>query len=260
MVSILPKTVFQFVRVKFPEESMLLPTSILKDVERMVANGIRITMTANRDTRIVSGIRHLRRSTIAGLTDLPDTVIYCFFASTTSDRKRIKIATPEKKAAAVKEPEEKKAAEPQPVVASVQEAENARYAEIRAFLTGLFDKMGIDAQIDISTRENGSIDVELSGNGMGAIIGRRGETLDAIQHLTNYVCNHGGKEFSYGNSSYLSPEKASAQQGSRFPCQNEDCERPQSPVCTQGKGQSNSQRLSVCFHYREYITAVIRVE
>ena len=105
----------------------------------------------------------------------------------------------EKKAAAVKEPEEKKAAEPQPVVASVQESENARYAEIRAFLTGLFDKMGIDAQIDISTRENGSIDVELSGNGMGAIIGRRGETLDAIQHLTNYVCNHGGEKRSHIN-------------------------------------------------------------
>ena len=111
----------------------------------------------------------------------------------------VKAPAPEKKAAAVKEPEEKKAAEPQPVVASVQESENARYAEIRAFLTGLFDKMGIDAQIDISTRENGSIDVELSGNGMGAIIGRRGETLDAIQHLTNYVCNHGGEKRSHIN-------------------------------------------------------------
>jgi spoIIIJ-associated protein len=33
--------------------------------------------------------------------------------------------------------------------------------------------------------------VNLSGPGMGAVIGRRGETLDAIQHLTNYAVNRG---------------------------------------------------------------------
>ena len=29
---------------------------------------------------------------------------------------------------------------------------------------------------------------------MGAVIGRRGETLDAIQHLTNYAVNHGSEK------------------------------------------------------------------
>ena len=33
--------------------------------------------------------------------------------------------------------------------------------------------------------------MNLSGPNMGAVIGRRGETLDAIQHLTNYVVNRG---------------------------------------------------------------------
>ena len=111
----------------------------------------------------------------------------------------VKAPAPETKTAAAKEPEEKKTTESQPAISSIPAEENARYAEIRSFLTGLFDKMGIDAQIDISTRENGSIDVELSGNGMGAIIGRRGETLDAIQHLTNYVVNHGGEKRSHIN-------------------------------------------------------------
>ena len=37
------------------------------------------------------------------------------------------------------------------------------------------------------------MNVNLSGSGMGAIIGRRGETLDAIQHLTNYVVNRGAR-------------------------------------------------------------------
>jgi spoIIIJ-associated protein len=51
--------------------------------------------------------------------------------------------------------------------------------------------MGITADMEITARENGGVNVSLSGNGMGAIIGRRGETLDAIQHLTNYVVNRG---------------------------------------------------------------------
>ena len=69
--------------------------------------------------------------------------------------------------------------------------ENADYAEIRKFLTGLLERMGVNAVIEISPRDNGGINVNLSGSGMGAIIGRRGETLDAIQHLTNYVVNRG---------------------------------------------------------------------
>jgi len=67
--------------------------------------------------------------------------------------------------------------------------ENADYAAIRTFLTGLLDRMGVNAEMDISPRDNGGINVNLTGPAMGAIIGRRGETLDAIQHLTNYVVN-----------------------------------------------------------------------
>lgn len=69
--------------------------------------------------------------------------------------------------------------------------EPADYAAVRQFLTGLLDRMGVKANIAISARDNGGINVELSGSGMGAIIGRRGETLDAIQHLTNYAVNRG---------------------------------------------------------------------
>lgn len=72
--------------------------------------------------------------------------------------------------------------------------EPADYAAVRQFLTGLLDRMGVKANITISARDNGGINVELSGSGMGAIIGRRGETLDAIQHLTNYVVNRGSEK------------------------------------------------------------------
>ena len=67
--------------------------------------------------------------------------------------------------------------------------ENADYAAIRAFLTGLLERMGVSADMEISPRDNGGVNVNLTGSAMGAIIGRRGETLDAIQHLTNYVVN-----------------------------------------------------------------------
>ena len=87
------------------------------------------------------------------------------------------------------------AAKPAAEVAAAEVVdENPDYAAIRQFLSGLLERMGVKAQIEISTRENGGINVNLSGNGMGAIIGRRGETLDAIQHLTNYAVNQGSEK------------------------------------------------------------------
>ena len=83
-----------------------------------------------------------------------------------------------------------------PAKAEVKEAvpaapvdEDADYAAIRGFLTGLLDRMGVSADMEITPRANGGVNVNLTGSAMGAIIGRRGETLDAIQHLTNYVVN-----------------------------------------------------------------------
>lgn len=72
--------------------------------------------------------------------------------------------------------------------------ENPQYAEIRKFLTGLLERMGTEADIEISPREGKGVNVNLSGPNMGAVIGRRGETLDAIQHLTNYVINRGNEK------------------------------------------------------------------
>lgn len=59
------------------------------------------------------------------------------------------------------------------------------------YIRGLLEHMGVEADIEITERENGSLNINLSGSGMGAVIGRRGETLDAIQHLVNYSVNRG---------------------------------------------------------------------
>ena len=104
----------------------------------------------------------------------------------------------EVKAPRAKEPVESVKAEETAAAVSVDENavspvidESEDYAAVRSFLTGLLSRMGVKADIEIGPRENGGINVNLSGSGMGAIIGRRGETLDAIQHLTNYVVNRG---------------------------------------------------------------------
>ena len=73
-------------------------------------------------------------------------------------------------------------------------AGDSQEARVRAFLEGLLEHMGVSAEMEIGRRENGGISVNLSGSGMGALIGRRGETLDAIQHLTNYSVNRGSEK------------------------------------------------------------------
>ena len=95
--------------------------------------------------------------------------------------------TPVEAEPAPEKPKAEKPVETKPAPAVVDE--NADYAAIRAFLSGLLERMGVNADIEISPRDNGGINVNLTGSAMGAIIGRRGETLDAIQHLTNYVVN-----------------------------------------------------------------------
>ena len=62
---------------------------------------------------------------------------------------------------------------------------------IETFISGLLRHMGSDA-VPHAWKEEGNVyKVDLTGNGLGYLIGRRGETLDAIQHLTNYAVNHG---------------------------------------------------------------------
>src|SRR5699024_8079580 len=75
---------------------------------------------------------------------------------------------------------------------SAEDVGNEPMAEkIEAFLTGLLAHMEVSARPVITRTEEGSYKVELVGSGLGAVIGRRGETLDAIQQLTSYAVNRG---------------------------------------------------------------------
>ena len=67
--------------------------------------------------------------------------------------------------------------------------DNAR--RITEFLTGLLEHMDSPAQVQVTETEKGRYSVVLEGQKLGQLIGRRGETLDAIQQLTNYAVNSG---------------------------------------------------------------------
>ena len=78
-----------------------------------------------------------------------------------------------------------------PVEAPVMEADPERKEKIETFLTGLLERLEVPAEIKLQVNEAGIYQVELVGKNLGAIIGRRVETLDAIQQLTNYAVNRG---------------------------------------------------------------------
>ena len=93
------------------------------------------------------------------------------------------------------EPTPAPAVEPEPAEAPaealVMEAEPERKEKIETFLTGLLERLEVPAEIKLQVNEAGIYQVELVGKNLGALIGRRGETLDAIQQLTNYAVNRG---------------------------------------------------------------------
>lgn len=80
------------------------------------------------------------------------------------------------------QPEEKITAEPVDESLLVKTAED--------FLSKVCDKMGIDAKFEIScVSEDCRIDINIVGNDMGLLIGKRGQTLDSLQYLTSLVVN-----------------------------------------------------------------------
>ena len=87
-------------------------------------------------------------------------------------------------------PEQSKA-QPQPVSLG-EEVDDEKAQAIRTFLSGLLSQMESNAQVKVYLPEKGRYRVILEGENLGALIGRRGETLDAIQQLTSYAVNRTG--------------------------------------------------------------------
>lgn len=97
-------------------------------------------------------------------------------------------------------PQQTRPAQPAPEPEPVQAAQSQTAAAVPAdddvaaaivkFQTGLFEHMDV-AATPVVTRDGDTYQVVLEGENMGALIGHRGETLDAIQQLTGYAINRG---------------------------------------------------------------------
>lgn len=90
-----------------------------------------------------------------------------------------------------KAPEKKPAPQPAPKAAAEDTCDNDDARRITEFLTGLLEHMECSARVKVYEEEKNRYKVILEGQRLGALIGRRGETLDAIQQLTNYAVNSG---------------------------------------------------------------------
>ncbi len=68
--------------------------------------------------------------------------------------------------------------------------------QTKQFLDGVFQAMHMTVVIDAKyDEEQKSLDVELSGDEMGVLIGKRGQTLDSLQYLISLVVNKGTNEY-----------------------------------------------------------------
>ena len=81
--------------------------------------------------------------------------------------------------------------EPRPVLSN-EEIES----RIRTFLGDMFSAMDIPVEVKITfDAEEECVNVELIGENMGLLIGKRGQTLDSIQYLTSLVLNKGKEKY-----------------------------------------------------------------
>lgn len=98
-----------------------------------------------------------------------------------------------KKAREPREPREprqpKQSKEPKVLKEYAPAPEGSVEASIESFLRGLMEHMGSAAVPHAEKTGENTYQVELVGQELGMLIGRRGETLDAIQHLANYAVN-----------------------------------------------------------------------
>lgn len=87
---------------------------------------------------------------------------------------------------------EEKKEEPKAAPAELgEEIHDAKSEQIRQFLSGLIAHMDAKAEVKVYLSEKDRYKVYLEGEKLGQLIGRRGETLDAMQQLTSYAVNRG---------------------------------------------------------------------
>ena len=105
----------------------------------------------------------------------------------------------EKPAPKPRKPREPKEArevkEPKEIVPAEQADRATAAGRAQDFLQQLTELMGVHVSVAVATDEEGNVRVNMEGDTLGILIGRRGETLDALQYLTSLLVNKGQNNY-----------------------------------------------------------------
>ncbi|MCR4955844.1 MAG: protein jag [Lachnospiraceae bacterium] len=66
---------------------------------------------------------------------------------------------------------------------------------INEFIVNVTSAMGLNVRTEIKKEDDATFNVELFGDDMGILIGKRGQTLDSLQYLTNLAINKNSEEY-----------------------------------------------------------------
>ncbi len=101
-------------------------------------------------------------------------------------------ATIEEKVEPIKEPEPVEESEPAELAEEIETASTFNKDEVidaaKKFLSEVFAAMKIDVKINVIENDSGIV-LDLSGKNLGVLIGKHGQTLDALQYLANLAAN-----------------------------------------------------------------------
>ena len=87
-------------------------------------------------------------------------------------------------------------AKPAKIKARIKEEEKTVDMVAKDFLSEVFKAMNLPVVVNIKYDDIERIlDIDLSGEDMGVLIGKRGQTLDSIQYLTSLVVNKGKEDY-----------------------------------------------------------------
>ena len=84
--------------------------------------------------------------------------------------------------------------EREPFVATAEDQLSDTAKAARSFLSGLTEHMNVPVTIEVMETEE-QLRMEMAGDNMSLLIGRRGETLDALQYLTSLTVNRGREDY-----------------------------------------------------------------
>lgn len=131
------------------------------------------------------------KSGFLGIGAVPAKILMTVLSDEEEPEVKKEFSAPAKKAE--KKPE-KKIEKKQEKKLEKKEIRGVASSDAEEFLSKVLGFICEDAKVEKREGEDGSVTYEIVGEHLGGIIGRRGETLDALQHLVNLAVNRRGEE------------------------------------------------------------------